>query len=197
MGVCPIWWPKRRHSEGAPLSCLLYILFPCRSAASWLPYFIPGTLLRHLLYPPVRKLSLLHHPIWRPRWRMWTRPSGNRRIFLPLCRLSLPVSLPRLNFCDRDLVLRDSRELDGLRFEGAKLMIFPEFSVETQKLRKSFDHVKLNLRQRGLKYSMLFPGPDGETFPLLYISWGGLYLAWVPTSALTDYLCILLVNFFL
>lgn len=72
-----------------------------------------------------------------------------------------------LHFRDRDAVLRESRKIEALRFEGARLMIFPDFSVETQKQRKSFDQVKQALRQRGLKYSMLFPArlrvQDGES----------------------------------
>lgn len=62
-----------------------------------------------------------------------------------------------LNFCDRDLALRESRKIEALRFEGAWLMIFPVlFWWKRRSNGKSFDHVKLNLRQRGLKYSMLF-----------------------------------------
>lgn len=61
-----------------------------------------------------------------------------------------------LNFRDQDLVLRESRKIEALRFKGSRLMIFLDFSVETQKQSKSFDHVKLTPRQKGLKYSM-FP----------------------------------------
>lgn len=72
-----------------------------------------------------------------------------------------------LNFRDRDLVLREARKLDALRYEASKIMIFPDYSVDTQRLRRSFDQVKLNLRNRKIKYSMLFPArlrvQDGET----------------------------------
>lgn len=74
--------------------------------------------------------------------------------------------LKLLNFKDRDLVLREARKTEQLRHEGAKL-IFPDFSVDTQKMRHSFDHMKLNLRNKKIKYSMLFPArlrvQDGET----------------------------------
>lgn len=66
------------------------------------------------------------------------------------------LTLRVLNFRDRDLVLR-SRKLEALRSKVSWLMTFPDFSVETQKQSKSFGHVKLSLRQRTLKYSMLFP----------------------------------------
>lgn len=74
--------------------------------------------------------------------------------------------LKLLNFRDRDLVLRESRKIEQLRYEGAKLMIFPDFSIDTQKQRRSFDQVKMNLRNKKIKYSMLFPArlrvQDGE-----------------------------------
>lgn len=45
-------------------------------------------------------------------------------------------------------------------------MIFPDYLVQTQRQRKSFDAVQAKLRAKGLKYSMLFPArlhvEDGE-----------------------------------
>ncbi|PIO34345.1 hypothetical protein AB205_0040660, partial [Aquarana catesbeiana] len=84
-----------------------------------------------------------------------------------------PGSPPRtfilhlLSFRDRDEVLCTSRNVGDLRFQNTKLMIFPDYSVETQKLRKSFDQVKAVLRSRSIRYSVLFPArlrvQDGET----------------------------------
>lgn len=51
-----------------------------------------------------------------------------------------------LNFRDRDLVLRVARRTGELRHENAKLMLFPDFSVETQRLWRTFDQVKAQLR---------------------------------------------------
>lgn len=72
-----------------------------------------------------------------------------------------------LHFKDRDVVLKEARALAELRYENAKLMIFPDYSVETQRQRKSFDTVRAKLQAKGLKYSMLFPArllvEDGET----------------------------------
>lgn len=40
------------------------------------------------------------------------------------------------------------------------MMFFPpEFSIDTRKLRKSFNAVKQALRVKGVRYSMLFPRP--------------------------------------
>lgn len=72
-----------------------------------------------------------------------------------------------LNFRDRDLVLREARKLEELRYENVKIMLFPDYSMETQRQRRTFDHVKAQLRVKGLKYNMLFPAKlkvvDGES----------------------------------
>lgn len=72
-----------------------------------------------------------------------------------------------MNFRDRDLILREARKMDTIRHEAARLMFFPDFSVDTQKRRKSFDAVKQSLRSRNIKYSMMFPAclrvVDGES----------------------------------
>lgn len=47
--------------------------------------------------------------------------------------------------------------MQDIRHEAARLMFFPDFSVDTQKLRKSFDEAKQALRVKAIKYSMLFP----------------------------------------
>lgn len=62
-----------------------------------------------------------------------------------------------LHFKDRDAVLRAARAQGELLYDNTKLMIFPDYSVETQRQRKSFDTVRAKLRDCGLKYSMLFP----------------------------------------
>lgn len=46
-------------------------------------------------------------------------------------------------------------------------MLFPDYSVDTQRLCRTFNHVKAQLRTRDLMYSMLFTARlqviDGET----------------------------------
>lgn len=44
--------------------------------------------------------------------------------------------LKLLNFRDRDQVLREARKIEVLHHEGAKLMIFLDFSIDTQRLRR-------------------------------------------------------------
>lgn len=84
-----------------------------------------------------------------------------------------PGSNPRtlifqmLNFSDRDEILRAARRAGEMKYQNVKLLFFPDYSLETQKLRRSFDQVKVELRARNIKYSILFPAKlrvqDGET----------------------------------
>lgn len=72
-----------------------------------------------------------------------------------------------LNFRDRYEILRVSRSKGELRFQNTKLIIFTDYSVETQKLSKSFNQVKAVLWARSIRYSVLYPARlrvlDGET----------------------------------
>lgn len=51
-----------------------------------------------------------------------------------------------LNFRDQDLVLREARKVEELCFENAKFMLFSDYFIETQRLHRTFDHVKAQLR---------------------------------------------------
>lgn len=70
-------------------------------------------------------------------------------------------------FRDRDLVLLEAMKVAELRSENAKLVFFPDYSIDTQRLYRTFDHVNDQLRTKGLKYSILFPARlrvvDGES----------------------------------
>lgn len=72
--------------------------------------------------------------------------------------------------------------------ESACLMFFPDFSVNTQKLRKSFDEVKQALAAKTIKYSMLFPArlrvQDGGVHAVLHFAGGGLSMAEHPAALL-------------
>lgn len=72
-----------------------------------------------------------------------------------------------LNFRDRDELLRASRAAGELPYRNVKLLLFPDYTMETQRQRRSFDAVKAGLRRRGVKYSILFPAKlrvvDGES----------------------------------
>lgn len=72
-------------------------------------------------------------------------------------------SLPRtmilrlLNFRDRDELLRAARAVWEISYQNAKPLLFPDYTVETQKMRRSFDAVKAAMRSKSIKYSILFP----------------------------------------
>lgn len=71
-----------------------------------------------------------------------------------------------LNFRSIKSRSREARKVAELRFENTRLMLFPDYSVETQRLSRTFDQVKAHLRSRDLKYNKLFPARlrviDGE-----------------------------------
>lgn len=106
----------------------------------------------------------LRAEILQPLQRLFSTPyfPGHRFPSISLCRG--PTECPPfififrlLNFQDWDLTTREARKVDKLRFENTKIMLFPDYSIDTQRLRRTFDHVKAQLRTRGLKYSMLLP----------------------------------------
>lgn len=71
-----------------------------------------------------------------------------------------------LNFRDRDEILRAACKAGDLRFQNGTLLFFLDYSMETQKACMSFDQIKVQLRARNIKYSILFPAKlrvqDGE-----------------------------------
>lgn len=74
-----------------------------------------------------------------------------------------------LNFRDRDELLRAARVAREISYQNTKLLLFPDYTMETQKQQRSFDVVKAAMRVKGIKYSILFPAKlrvvDGETVP--------------------------------
>lgn len=72
-----------------------------------------------------------------------------------------PGAFPRLflvrflNF--RDMLLTQARKLQELRHENTRVMLFPDFSAATQQKQRSFNEVRRRLREKEVKYSMLYP----------------------------------------
>lgn len=73
-------------------------------------------------------------------------------------------------FHDRHLTLHEIRKVAELRYENTKIMLFLDYSIDTQRLRRTFDHVKPQLQTRGLKYSMLFPESGGWGVPIFHLA---------------------------
>lgn len=61
-----------------------------------------------------------------------------------------------LNFRDQDKILRVARAAGELVYQNSRLILFPDYSMETQKLRRSFNSIKAALRAKGIKYSNFF-----------------------------------------
>lgn len=76
---------------------------------------------------------------------------------------SIPGAPPRpflvrfLNFRDRDRILREARKHPTLPFEHTVVHLYPDFSADLQRRRKTFTDIRRRLRERDIKYSMLYP----------------------------------------
>lgn len=68
-----------------------------------------------------------------------------------------PIMIKLLNFQDKVKILRIAREKKKLEHNGTRLYIYPDFSAELMKRRKSFDPVKRKLRELNMKYSLRYP----------------------------------------
>lgn len=68
-----------------------------------------------------------------------------------------PFLVRFLNYCDRDMILTQSRKNQKLKHENSRVMPFPDFSAATQQKRRSFNDVRRRLREKEIKYSMLYP----------------------------------------
>lgn len=55
------------------------------------------------------------------------------------------------------MLLAEARKHKELKFENACIILFTDYSAETQRRRQSFTDVKKRLRERELKYSVLYP----------------------------------------
>lgn len=62
-----------------------------------------------------------------------------------------------LNFRDRDLILAEACKHPELKYENAVIHVYPDFSQDLPKKRRSFRDVCRCLREKGLVYNMLYP----------------------------------------
>ncbi|RXN23943.1 LINE-1 type transposase domain-containing 1 [Labeo rohita] len=70
---------------------------------------------------------------------------------------SRPILIKLSNFQDKIKILRLAREKKELVFKGTRIDIYPDFSAEPLKRRRTFDKVKRRLRELNLKYSLRYP----------------------------------------
>lgn len=62
-----------------------------------------------------------------------------------------------LRSADRELILRTARNKSELLWEGNRIMIFPDFARATQMKRDKFRECKKALRERNMKFALLYP----------------------------------------
>lgn len=65
--------------------------------------------------------------------------------------------LQLLNFRDHDELLRAAPAVMEISYQNNKLLLFPNYTIETQKQRSLFDAFKATMRAKGIKYSILLP----------------------------------------
>ncbi|KAJ4928472.1 hypothetical protein JOQ06_016264 [Pogonophryne albipinna] len=75
------------------------------------------------------------------------------------CQAKLPraIMIELLNFQDKVKILRLAREKKSSDYNGKHISIYPDFSPELTRRRRSFDPVKRKLRELNMKYFLLYP----------------------------------------
>lgn len=68
-----------------------------------------------------------------------------------------PILIKMLHFRDRDIALRRAREKGDMTTNGARVLLYPDFSGEIQRQRMQFQDIKKRLRALGVPYSMQYP----------------------------------------
>lgn len=78
-------------------------------------------------------------------------------------RRPVPSERPRtiiaafLRYEDSQTILRTAREKQRIAWEGKQIMIFPDYSRETQEKRDAFRQCKRTLHELGIKFRLLYP----------------------------------------
>ena len=69
-----------------------------------------------------------------------------------------PILVKFLHFQDKLKIMKLSREKkEPLLYKGARVFIYPDFSAGLVQRRRGFDAVKKKLRDRDIKYALIYP----------------------------------------
>ncbi|KAI4872606.1 hypothetical protein NFI96_005708 [Prochilodus magdalenae] len=68
-----------------------------------------------------------------------------------------PVMVNLLRYQVKEEMLRRAREKGQILWQGARIMFFPDYSKRVMDQRMSFRHIKLDLRSKGVEYTLRFP----------------------------------------
>ncbi|KAK7888865.1 hypothetical protein WMY93_024425 [Mugilogobius chulae] len=68
-----------------------------------------------------------------------------------------PILVKFLSFQDKIRILRLAREKRELHYQGVRIHVFPDFSVDLEKKRRQFDPIKKKFREMDIKYSLQYP----------------------------------------
>lgn len=105
-------------------------------------------------------LSLKYLPPTYVVERAHSVPTGRR----PPGAFPRPFLVGFLNYKDKDMILAQSRKIQDLKYENARVMLFPDFPAATQQKRRSFNDVRRWLSEKEMQYSMLYPSRLGVQY---------------------------------
>ena len=61
------------------------------------------------------------------------------------------------HFRDRDTILQEARVAPPVTYQNSKIGLFPDFTLQVQRQRRTFTELKKALRGQNIRYAMLFP----------------------------------------
>ena len=61
------------------------------------------------------------------------------------------------NFRDRDTILQEARVAPPVTYQNNTIGLFPDFTLQVQRQRRTFTELKKSLREQNIRYAMLFP----------------------------------------
>lgn len=68
-----------------------------------------------------------------------------------------PFLLRILNYRNHNRILAAAVNKADLQYENSKILLFPDHSPEIQRRRRSFTEVRRRLREKAIKFSLLYP----------------------------------------
>lgn len=110
---------------------------PCEFMEQWLKELLPDA-----RFSPLFAIERAHRVPARP-----PPPGAPPR----------PLLARLISSKDRDAALQAARKTPELKYNGASISIFPDFSAALQKTRATFTDVKRRLRGLSIPYSMAYP----------------------------------------
>lgn len=68
-----------------------------------------------------------------------------------------PIIARVLNYRDRDAILKSAREKGMLHYQGNKIEVYPDYTMQVQNARRTFLPAKKIFQQLGTRYALIYP----------------------------------------